>query len=85
MSSNNKSQTEGASGSQPQRNNPSTSSGVGTLLGNIISRAGSSKRPEPLPQLEVERTGGTALGDGEWEDLPERKIFFSLIMKDDAF
>lgn len=85
MSSNNKSQTEGASGSQPRRSNPSTSSGVGTLLGNIISRTAPSKRPEPLPQLEVERTESTAQEDGEWENLPERKLCFSLIMKDDAF
>jgi hypothetical protein len=85
MSSNNKSQSEGGSGSQPQRNNASTSSGFGTLLGNIISRADPTKHPEPLPQLEVERSEGTAQGDGEWENLPEREIYFYFIMKDDVF
>jgi hypothetical protein len=79
MSSNNKSQTEGASGSQPEQNNASTSSGIGTLLGNIISRADPTKRPEPLPQLEVERNEGTAQGDEEWENLPEREIYFSFL------
>jgi hypothetical protein len=85
MSSNNKPQNEGRSSSQSQRNNGSTSSGVGAPFSNTMSRASLSKRSEPFPQVEVERDEGTARGEREWEDIPERELRSPLIIRENAF